>query len=155
MFGFGKDKKKESAPAAEPEKKPGLFARLKSGLSRTRGSLTEGIADLVLGKRAIDDELLEELETQLLVADMGVEATQAIIDDLTQRVSRKQLGDSEALMAALREDMQAMLEPSSAPLQIALRYPGGRHQRCRQDHHHRQAGQAAAERGQVGDAGRG
>jgi len=117
MFGFGKDKKKERAPAAEPEKKPGLFARLKSGLSRTRGSLTDGIADLVLGKRAIDDELLEEIETQLLVADMGVEATQAIIDDLTQRVSRKQLGDSEALMAALREDMLAMLEPSSVPLQ--------------------------------------
>jgi fused signal recognition particle receptor len=118
MFGFGKDKKKGSAPVEEPENKPGLFARLKSGLSRTRGSLTGGIADLVLGKRAIDDELLEEIETQLLVADMGVEATQAIIHDLTQRVSRKQLADSEALMAALREDMQTMLEPSSVPLQI-------------------------------------
>jgi len=118
MFGFGKDKKKGSTPAEEPESKPGLFARLKSGLSRTRGSLTGGIADLLLGKRAIDDELLEEIETQLLVADMGVEATQAIITDLTQRVSRKQLADSEALMAALREDMQAMLEPSSVPLQI-------------------------------------
>jgi fused signal recognition particle receptor len=136
MFGFGKDKKKaskptepqENKPAEAPqedkpaevpqESKPGLFARLKSGLSRTRSGLTEGIADLVLGKRAIDDELLEEIETQLLVADMGVEATQAIIADLTQRVSRKQLGDSEALMAALREDMLAMLAPSSAPLEI-------------------------------------
>jgi fused signal recognition particle receptor len=100
------------------EKKPGLFARLKSGLSRTRGSLTAGLSDLLLGKRQIDDALLEEIETQLLVADMGVEATQAIIADLTQRVSRKQLADSEALFAALREDMAAMLEPVSVPLEI-------------------------------------
>ncbi len=73
---------------------------------------------MVLGKKEIDDDLLEEIETQLLVADMGVEATQAIITDITQRISRKQLSDSEALMAALREDMHAMLEPSSKPLQI-------------------------------------
>jgi len=117
MFGFGKDKKQEREQQ-EAEKKPGLFARLKSGLSRTRSSLTDGLGELVLGRKAIDDELLEEIETQLLVADMGVEATQAIIADLTQRVSRKQLGDSEALMVALREDMLAMLEPSSVPLAI-------------------------------------
>ncbi len=118
MFGFGKDKKKERDEKQAEEEKAGLFSRLKNGLSRTRSGLTEGIGDLVLGKKEIDDELLEEIETQLLVADLGVEATQAIIADLTQRVSRKQLGDSEALMAALREDMQAMLEPSSKPLQI-------------------------------------
>jgi fused signal recognition particle receptor len=102
----------------EPAKKPGLFARLKSGLSRTRGSLTDGISDLLMGKKQIDDDLLEEIETQLLVADMGVEATQSIINDLTQRVSRKQLADSDALLAALREDMSAMLAPVSAPLEI-------------------------------------
>ncbi|MGM0594140.1 MAG: signal recognition particle-docking protein FtsY [Pseudomonadota bacterium] len=132
MFGFGKGKKEkqpEQPPQPEQEtpqpeaaptegEKPGLFARLKSGLSRTRSSLTDGIGDLVLGKKEIDDELLEEIETQLLVADMGVEATQAIIADLTQRVSRKQLADSDALMAALREEMQAMLAPCSAPLEI-------------------------------------
>jgi fused signal recognition particle receptor len=129
MFGFGKGKKdkdeqKEQPPERqataqqEPEKKAGLFARLKSGLSRTRSSLTGGIGDLVLGKKEIDDDLLEEIETQLLVADMGVEATQAIIADLTQRVSRKQLTDSEALMQALREDMHDMLAPCSAPLEI-------------------------------------
>jgi fused signal recognition particle receptor len=109
-------------PAASAEdvatKRPGLFARLKSGLSRTRGSLTEGVSDLLLGKRQIDDELLEEIETQLLVADLGVEATHKIIADLTQRVSRKQLADSEALFAALRENMAAMLEPVSQPLRI-------------------------------------
>lgn len=119
MFGFGKGKKEQQNPAQQAEeKKPGLFARLKGGLSRTRSTLTEGIGDLVLGRKEIDDELLEEIETQLLVADMGVEATQSIIADLTQRVSRKQLADSEALMQALREDMQAMLAPCSVPLQI-------------------------------------
>jgi fused signal recognition particle receptor len=111
------------AAAGQEGKGPGLFARLKSGLSRTRGSLTEGIGDLLLGKKQIDDELLEEIETQLLVADMGVEATQSIISDLTQRVSRKQLTDSEALLAALREDMAAMLAPVSRPLEI----DGARH----------------------------
>ncbi|MCW8828425.1 MAG: signal recognition particle-docking protein FtsY [Gammaproteobacteria bacterium] len=118
MFGFGKGKKERQDEQQVQEKKPGLFARLKSGLSRTRGTLTEGIGDLVLGRKEIDDELLEEIETQLLVADMGVEATQAIIADLTRRVSRKQLADSEALMVALREDMQEMLAPCSVPLQI-------------------------------------
>jgi fused signal recognition particle receptor len=145
MFGFGKSKKakgehepqpaatsepsvipppspQEAAPEASAEdvavKRPGLLARLKSGLSRTRGSLTEGISELLLGKRQIDDALLEEIETQLLVADLGVEATQAIIADLTQRVSRKQLADSAALLAALREKMAAMLQPVSRPLQI-------------------------------------
>jgi fused signal recognition particle receptor len=108
--------------AQQPATKPGLFARLKSGLSRTRGSLTEGIGALLLGKRQIDEALLEEIETQLLVADMGVEATQAIIADLTLRVSRKQLTDSEALFGALREEMAAMLQPVSVPLQITTQH---------------------------------
>ncbi len=122
MFGFGK--KKSAAPhgdsneAPEKERKPGLFGRLKAGLSKTRSGLTEGIANLLLGRKQIDDELLEELETRLLTADVGVEATQTIIDDLTRRVARKQLADAEALMQALREDMTAMLEPVEAPLVI-------------------------------------
>ena len=99
MFGFGKNKSQESSAAenAQPgkEKRPGLFGRLKAGLSKTRSGLTEGIATLVVGRKQIDDELLEDLETQLLTADVGVEATRAIIDDLTQRASRKQLKDSE------------------------------------------------------------
>ena len=118
MFGFGKKKKAANGEADTPDKKTGLFGRLKAGLSRTRGNLTEGVANLVLGRREIDDELLEELETQLLVADVGVEATGKIIQDLTQRVARKQLGDADALMAALKEDMQALLEPVSEPLVI-------------------------------------
>jgi len=98
--------------------KPGLFGRLKERLSRSSTKLTEGFASLVLGKKTIDDDLLEELETQLLTADLGIDATQTIIADLTQRVARKQLGDAESLFSALREDMIELLEPSSIPLVI-------------------------------------
>ena len=112
-----------SATAEAPEK-PGLFARLKAGLSKTRTGFTEGIASLVLGRKQIDSELLEDIETQLLTADVGVEATQTIIGDLTQRVARKQLADADALMNALREDLAALLRPCSRPLLIdAARKP--------------------------------
>jgi len=96
----------------------GLFSRLKSSLGRTRSNLGEGLSRLVLGKRQIDGALLEEIETQLLSADVGVEATQAIIADLTARVARHQLSDASALLAALREDLRVMLEPCSSPLRI-------------------------------------
>jgi fused signal recognition particle receptor len=76
------------------------------------------VANLVLGSKAIDDELLEEIETMLLVADVGVDATREIIDTLTEQVARKQLNDADALMAALRERMQAILTPISQPLSI-------------------------------------
>jgi fused signal recognition particle receptor len=118
MFGFRSKKDPEARPAGADKPKQGLFSRLKAGLAKTRDGLTGGITNLVLGSKQIDDELLEELETQLLTADVGVEATQTIIGDLTQRVSRKQLQDSGALMQALHEDMRAMLEPVNRPLQI-------------------------------------
>ena len=116
MLGFRKNK--TSAEADKPEKS-GLFSRLKDGLSRTRQSLTGGIADLVLGSKSIDDALLEEIETMLLMADVGVEATREIIDKLTQQVVRKELGDAETLMAALHDHMQTILEPVSQPLRPA------------------------------------
>ena len=115
MLGFRKNR---ATGENDAPKKAGLFARLKSGLSRTRHNLTEGVATLVLGSKAIDDELLEEIETSLLVADVGVEATREIIDDLTRRVSRKELADGAALMQALHDDMQAILAPCSQPLAI-------------------------------------
>jgi fused signal recognition particle receptor len=115
MLGFRKNKSTDDQDAPP---KAGLFARLKSGLARTRHSLTEGVASLVLGSKAIDAELLEEIETTLLLADVGVEATREIIDDLTERVSRKELGNAEALMSALHEDMEAILAPVSVPLLI-------------------------------------
>lgn len=106
---------KVDEPSDKTEKK-GFFSRLKDGLSKTRSQLTSGIADLVLGAKQIDDDLLEEIETQLLVADVGVEATRKIIDDLTQKSARKELKDADALMARLRELLSNIVEPCSAPL---------------------------------------
>lgn len=100
-------------------KGPGFFGRLKERLSRTRDGLVEGVANLVLGRKKIDADLLEEIETLLLRADAGVEATQAIIDDLAARISRKQIDDAPALLAALREDLQAILAPCARPLTVS------------------------------------
>jgi len=117
MFNFKKktDKPEEKTPE-ETSKKSGWLDRLKQGLSRTREVLTTDLSDLLQVKRAIDDELLEEIETLLLTADVGVEATQALMTDLTQRINKKQLNDSEALFDALREKMQAILQPVEQPL---------------------------------------
>lgn len=122
MFGFGKNSKNTTSPGDEDteEGSVGLFSRLKQGLSKTRSSFGGAIADLLVGKKAIDDDLLEEIETQLLMADVGIEATSQIITDLTERLARKQLTDSDALMAALRDDLTAMLEPSNIPLDIPV-----------------------------------
>ncbi|KPA89482.1 signal recognition particle-docking protein FtsY [Pseudomonas asplenii] len=108
----------EPAKPAAPEAKTGFFARLKQGLSKTSASIGEGMASLFLGKKAIDDDLLEELETRLLTADVGVEATGVIIRSLTQKVARKQLTDSDALYKSLQEELAAMLKPVEQPLQI-------------------------------------
>ena len=84
------------AKSVEQEEKTvekGFFARMRDGLTKTRGILVEGIADIFIGKKEIDDDLLDELETQLLVADVGVEATSAIISSLTEKVKYNELDD--------------------------------------------------------------
>ncbi|WP_338545829.1 signal recognition particle-docking protein FtsY [Pseudomonas benzopyrenica] len=106
-----------AAAPAEPTKL-GFFARLRQGLSKTSASLGEGMASLFLGKKVIDDDLLEELETRLLTADVGVEATGVIMRNLTQKVARKQLADSEALYQALQQELTEMLLPVEQPLVI-------------------------------------
>ncbi len=107
------------APAAtEAPTKLGFFARLKQGLSKTSASIGEGMASLFLGKKAIDDDLLDELETRLLTADVGVEATTAIMQNLSRRVSRKELADSGALYKALQEELAGLLKPVEQPLRI-------------------------------------
>ncbi|MGM3425334.1 signal recognition particle-docking protein FtsY [Pseudomonas benzopyrenica] len=106
-----------AAAPAEPTKL-GFFARLRQGLSKTSASLGEGMASLFLGKKAIDDDLLEELETRLLTADVGVEATGVIMRNLTQKVARKQLADSEALYQALQQELTEMLLPVEQSLVI-------------------------------------
>lgn len=106
-----------SAPSAEAGR-PGLLSRLRQGLQKTRAGLTEKLAALVLGRRAIDADLLDEIETVLLTADVGVEATRDIVARLTAQVARRELGDAETLYRALREDMVAVLRPAAQPLAI-------------------------------------
>ncbi|VVN86990.1 MULTISPECIES: signal recognition particle-docking protein FtsY [Pseudomonas] len=105
-------------PARTEESKAGFFARLKQGLSKTSASIGEGMASLFLGKKAIDDELLDDLETRLLTADVGVEATSVIIQRLTQKVARKELADADALYKSLQAELAAMLKPVEQPLKI-------------------------------------
>ena len=122
MFGFKKDKaprQDSAAPSVDAtDKKPGLFGRLRAGLGKTRSGLTGAVGSMVLGAKKIDGELLEDIETQLLTADVGIEATARIIDDLTARLKRKELNDADALMQSLREDLAALLRPCSQPLEI-------------------------------------
>ncbi|WP_131107852.1 signal recognition particle-docking protein FtsY [Pseudomonas sp. Sample_10] len=106
-------------PVRSEETKAGFFARLKQGLSKTSASIGEGMASLFLGKKAIDDELLDDLETRLLTADVGVEATSVIIQRLTQKVARKELADADALYKSLQAELAAMLKPVEQPLKIA------------------------------------
>ena len=116
MFGFKKSSDKNTTQ--DNTASGGLFARLKQGLSRTRHGLTDGIASLVMGSSKIDDALLEEIEDQLLSADVGMEATSRISQELAKRVSRKELKDSAALLEALHQQMQSILDPCQAPLHI-------------------------------------
>ncbi|GGQ04079.1 signal recognition particle-docking protein FtsY [Shewanella litoralis] len=102
----------------EPQEKPkkeGMFARLKRGLMRTSENIGSGFIGLFSGKK-IDDDLFEELEEQLLIADVGVETTTKLIKSLTEHASRKQLKNAEALYDLMREEMQKMLEPVAIPL---------------------------------------
>ena len=117
MFGFGTKKPKTPEVEATTEaKSPGLFARLKQGLARTRANFSDGLADLVMGRKQIDDELLEDLETLLLTADVGVEATRRIVDDLTAQVKRKELADPEALTVALKAQLAGLLNKVDVPV---------------------------------------
>ncbi len=95
----------------------GFFARLKRSLVRTKENIGSGFFGLFRGKK-IDDELFEELETQLLTADLGVDTTRRIIDGLVQHADRKQLKDAEALYGLLKQDMGAMLAQVEQPLVI-------------------------------------
>ncbi len=101
----------------------GFLSRLKRGLSRTSDSLFQGLGSLFLGAKEIDADLFEELESRLLMADVGVEATVEIIESLTKRVSRKELTRPEALQAALKEELLALLKPCQQPLELGGRKP--------------------------------
>lgn len=98
--------------------KGGWFARMKQGLSKSSKSLTEGLMNVLVGGKEIDDELLEEVEDQLLVADIGVDATNRIIKNLTEATARGDLIYSHALYKALKKELVDILEPKVVPLTI-------------------------------------
>ena len=113
----------EAKRPTEVEDKQGFFSRLRRWLGRTSDNLVQGMGNLFLGHKEIDADLFEELESRLLMADVGVDATREIIEKLTLRVSRKELTRPEALQAALREELLAMLQPCEEPLEVRGHQP--------------------------------
>ena len=106
----------------EKPTKEGFFARLKRSLIKTKQNLGSGFISLFRGKK-IDDDLFEELEEQLLIADVGVETTRKIITNLTNDASRKQLRDAEALYGLLKEEMGDILAKVDEPLNVEGKAP--------------------------------
>ena len=121
MFGLGK-KKSEDSKSVEVQNTDasdgGIFTRLKNGLSRTRSKLSDGLAEIVLGEKTIDLNLLEDIETQLLSADVGIDATDQIVNNLKQQFGRKQLTEPEQFMTALRQELTNILKAVDTPLVI-------------------------------------
>ncbi len=125
----GTDAAAEPVPAAdevvsppEPEAQApavSVFQRIKSGLGKTRANLSSGLADLFSVGKSVDADLLEDIETTLLMADVGVTATSEIIEALTEKLERKQLKDGEALRIALKDQLRGLLASTSQPLEIA------------------------------------
>jgi fused signal recognition particle receptor len=112
MFGFGKKKRKDLSESAE-QRNP---SRLRDALATTRAVLFTDVGDLVSGRKRIDEDVLEELEEQLLIADVGVDATSRIIDDISGQVKRRELADQKALMRTLRNELGAILGQCAAPV---------------------------------------
>ncbi|EFC4195863.1 signal recognition particle-docking protein FtsY [Escherichia coli] len=112
----------EIAQEQEKPTKEGFFARLKRSLLKTKENLGSGFISLFRGKK-IDDDLFEELEEQLLIADVGVETTRKIITNLTEGATRKQLRDAEALYGLLKEEMGEILAKVDEPLNVEGKTP--------------------------------
>ena len=103
-------------PQDEGSATSGLFSRFKRGLSKTRHQLGDGVGRLLLGKKEIDANLLEELETLLISADVGIETTKSILQELTDSMARHQLTDGDAVFDALKTRMQIILAQVAKPL---------------------------------------
>ena len=113
-----------AAEPGQPQTKPkndsgGYFARIRQGLAKTR----RGFADLFLGKKTLDQDLIDDLGTQLLTADVGIEVTRSIIDSVTAQIDRKELKDVDAVKAAVRDHMQQLLAPYAQALDTSRAKP--------------------------------
>jgi fused signal recognition particle receptor len=101
---------------ADGDRKRGLLSRFRSGLTRTRANFAEGLGNLFLGQKEIDEDLLEEIETRLLLSDVGVTATRHITDNLAAAIARKHVADPAALYEGLRKELEGVLRPCEQPL---------------------------------------
>jgi fused signal recognition particle receptor len=110
------DRKEPESTAAVKE--INVLERIRKGLNRTRGTLSENLSNLLLGRKNIDDDLLEEIETLLLSADVGVEVTRELIEHLTVSLERKQLSDPQQLYTALKTRLAELLETASSPFEL-------------------------------------
>jgi len=117
LFNFGSKKADQAAPEPAAEKQPGFFARMRAKLNRGDSWLTYDLANLLPGGK-IDDAVLDELEMRLIGADVGIETTERILDALRGKVARKELGNLEALLAALRQALLTIVAPVARPLEI-------------------------------------
>ncbi len=118
VFGFGN--KKQHADAEQPpqeqsreQSRQGIFSSLRDKLGRTRSSIAGGLAALLSGRGKIDDELLEELETLLITADVGIDTSMRIINDISTQVKRKTLSDPEALQGVLKTELLQILQKAN------------------------------------------
>ncbi|MFC3122372.1 signal recognition particle-docking protein FtsY [Agaribacter flavus] len=109
----------EQTTPTETDKKAGFFTRLKERLSKTRENIGSGFVALLKGK-TIDEELYEELETQLLVADVGMKTTQKLISNLTQEAKLSQLKDGDALASLLKKQLSSIVRPVNVPLDLEV-----------------------------------
>ena len=106
-------------PQAKPKSEGGYFARIRQGLAKTR----HGFANLFLSKKTLDQDLIDDLEAQLLTADVGIEVTTKIINTVTQQIDRKELKGVDAVKAAVRDHMQQLLAPFAQPLDTSSAKP--------------------------------
>ncbi|MDH5425278.1 MAG: signal recognition particle-docking protein FtsY [Gammaproteobacteria bacterium] len=120
MFGFLKRKKTDSSSDTSVSTDNNA---LRDSIKISRRGFTDGLADILLGSKSINDDILEELENRLITADVGIDVTQKIISDLSKRVSRKELNNADTLMQCLAEDMIEMLKPAQQPLQTTNKQP--------------------------------
>ena len=108
----------QSDHSSSEEPSAGMFSRLKKGLTKTGASLSKGLGTVLLGKREIDDELFDDLETQLLLADVGIDATRQVLDYLAEQVARDELLHADALLASLKVALTDLVRDVETPLAI-------------------------------------
>ncbi len=105
-------------------KAPGFFSKLKAGLAKTRAQLADGVGELLLGEKEINDSVLEDLETALITADVGVDTTEAIIGNLTRRAQRRELANTRALHEALHGQLVERLLPITKTFELPVKKTG-------------------------------